>query len=320
LPWIVKTIRADLYVNLPDRKWKLLLQNFATYMEEIINRVEISENFIDIERVIANKNPKLLRFLPSILIDYLKRVIHQKELNEAIYTNRDKYDLDFLQAVLDQFGAEITIEGIENLEGQDRYLIASNHPLGGLDGIALMCAVGKIRNNIVFPVNDILMNLPNINGLFIPVNKHGSNAGNISLFEDTFASDKTLLYFPAGLCSRKLQKGISDLEWKKSFISKARKHKRDIIPTHINGRNSNFFYNLANIRKALGIKANIEMLYLVDEMYKQKNKHIHIIFGKPVSYTVFDKRFTDAQWAEKVKSFVYSLQYTPGATFPYSTV
>jgi putative hemolysin len=164
------------------------------------------------------------------------------------------------------------------------------------------------------------MNLPNIDGLFIPVNKHGSNAGNISLFEETFASEKTLLYFPAGLCSRKQAGGISDLEWKKSFISKARKHKRYIIPTHIDGRNSNFFYNLASIRKFLGIKINIEMLYLVDEMYKQKNKHIRIIFGKPIPYQVFDKRFTDLVWAKHVKTFVYSLENHQNGTFPFTAV
>jgi len=289
-------------------------------MDELNNNVEVGENFIDIERVITDKNPKLLRVLPKFLIDYLKRVIHQKDLNLAIYTNRHKFDLDFLNAVFNQFGAKITTEGITNIPRCGRYLIASNHPLGGLDGIALMCVVGKIRKDIVFPVNDILMNLPNINGLFIPVNKHGSNADNVSLFEETFASDKTLLYFPAGLCSRKQYGGISDLEWKKSFISKARKHERNIIPTHIDGRNSNFFYNLANMRKILGIKANIEMLYLVDEMYRQKNKHIHIVFGKPIPFQVFDKRFSDAVWAEHVKAFVYSLEQNPSGTFPFTIV
>ncbi|MEI8049668.1 MAG: 1-acyl-sn-glycerol-3-phosphate acyltransferase [Bacteroidales bacterium] len=289
-------------------------------MEERKNNLEISENFIDIERVISQKNPKLLKIIPHFLINYLKRVIHEKELNKAIFTNRHKFGLDFLDAVFDQFGAKMTAEGLNNISQQGRFVIASNHPLGGLDGIALMSIVGKMRNDIVFPVNDILMNLPNISDLFIPVNKHGSNANNISVFEETFASDRTLLYFPAGLCSRKQAGRISDLEWKKSFISKARKHKRDIIPTHIDGRNSNFFYNLANIRKFLGIKANIEMLYLVDEMYKQKNKHIRIVFGKPIPFQVFDKRFTDTVWAEHVKTFVYSLEKNQNSTFPFINV
>jgi len=287
-------------------------------MYEEDKAIEIKGNIIDIERVIAAKNPALLKALPGFILNYLKRIIHQKELNIAINANRDKQGLDFVDAVLQEFGAKISAEGLANIPGQGRFLIASNHPLGGLDGVALMGVVGKVRKDIVFPVNDLLMNVPNVSDLFIPVNKHGSNAGNVSVFEDTFASDKTVLYFPAGLCSRKQSGKIADLEWKKSFITKARKHQRDIIPTHIGGRNSGFFYNLANLRKRLGIKANIEMLYLVDEMYKQKDKHVKIIFGKPIPYQVFDRRYTDVQWAQLVKVFVYALEQNPDGTFPYA--
>lgn len=286
-------------------------------MDEKVIVAEISENIIDIEQVIAGKNPALLKALPGFIINYLKRVIHQKDLNAAIYANRKKQGLDFVDAILLEFGAKISTVGLENVPKQGRYLIASNHPLGGLDGVALMGVVGKVRKDIVFPVNDLLMNVPNISDHFIPVNKHGSNAGNITVFEDTFASDKTVLYFPAGLCSRKQKGKIADLEWKKSFITKSRKHERDIIPVHIDGRNSGFFYNLANFRKWMGIKANIEMLYLVDEMYKQKNKQVKIIFGKPIPYQVFDKRYTDSQWAQLVKAFVYSLEKNPEGIFPY---
>ena len=157
-----------------------------------------------------------------------------------------------------------------------RYIIASNHPLGGLDGVALMQVMGRKRKDIVFPVNDILLYLPNLRELFIPINKHGSNNENVEIIQKTFESEKMILYFPAGLVSRKQKGGIMDLEWRKTFISKSKQYKRDIIPVHIDGRNSSFFYSLANLRKMLNIKANIEMLFLPDEMYKQKNKdHQH---------------------------------------------
>ena len=181
--------------------------------------------------------------------------------------------------------------------------------------MALMWVLGKVRKDIVFPVNDLLMNIPNLKGLFVPVNKHGSNSGNARLIDNAFASDKAVLFFPAGLCSRKQQSGIVDLEWKKSFISKAREHHRDIIPCHINGRNSNWFYNLARLRAFLGIKANIEMLYLVDEMFKQKDKEIIITFGKLISFTIFDKKNTDAAWAQKLKAHVYNLKNDINSTF-----
>lgn len=268
---------------------------------------QISEHFIEIEKVISDKNPKLLKVLPPFLINYLKKLIHQEELNKAIYCNRDKFGLDFCNAILDEFQVIINVKGLDNIPATGKYIVTSNHPLGGLDGMALMSICGKVRKDIVFPVNDFLMYLPGFRPLFIPINKHGSNAENLKIIEDTFASDKLMLYFPAGLCSRKQSGKIMDLPWKKTVISRAKRHKRNLIPCYIEGKNSSFFYNLANLRKLLGIKANIEMLFLVDEMYKQKDKKINIIFDKPISYSVFDKRYTDDDWAQKLRSYVYKI-------------
>ncbi len=262
---------------------------------------------IDVESLIASKNRNLARLIPRFVINYLKRTIHQDEINAAITQNQDKIGLSFIDKILEIFGVNVETAGIENLDINGRYLIASNHPLGGLDGMALMKVAGAVNPNIVFPVNDLLMNLPNLAPLFIPVNKHGSNSQNVKIMDETFASDKWMLYFPAGLCSRKQHGKIYDLEWKKSFISKASKHKRDIIPTYIDGKNSDFFYNLANIRKMLGIKANIEMLYLPDEMFNQNSKTIRITFGKPIPWQTFDKRHTDAEWAGIMKEHVYAI-------------
>ena len=287
----------------------------------MINPTEIPENLIDIEKVFGAKNPKLSRMLPKFIFQYLRRVIHQDQVNRMIYDHRDKSGLDFVSAIIDEFGCKIEVDGAGNLEFSSlspllppsgRFIIVSNHPLGGLDGLALLHVVGKVRPDVVFPVNDLLLHIPGLQPLFIPINKHGTNNENIKIIEDTFASGKTILYFPAGLVSRKSRKGvIKDLDWKKTFISKSKKYKRDIIPVYISGRNSDFFYNLANWRRKLGIKANIEMLYLPDEMFKQNGKLVKIIFGKPVPYTTFDKSRTDFQWAEFIKDKVYELGRTP---------
>jgi len=286
-------------------------------MEAMNEENRTDAKFIDLEKVISAKSPRLLKALPGFIIRYLKRVIHQDDLNKAINDNRHLYGIEFLDSVLKSFGARIHISGLENITADRRLTVVANHPLGGLDGMALMWAVGKVRNDIAFPVNDLLMNLKNLNELFIPINKHGSNSGNVRLIDDTYASDKVVLYFPAGLCSRKQGGKICDLEWKKSVVSKTRRHKRDLVPAYIEGRNSSWFYNLAWLRGKLGIRANIEMLYLVDEMYKQKNKDILISFGKPISYSVFDKRFPDLAWAQKLKEHVYTLKSDPLADFNY---
>jgi len=299
--------------------------------------VEISDHFIDVEQLIASKNPRLLKILPKFIFSWLKKIVHQEEINGYIYRNRDKFGLEFIDAILEEFGvkSEISIPfDATNLttittltdssthqlisssahdlttliSPSGRYIVASNHPLGGMDGMALIQVVGKVRKDIVFPVNDLLTSIPGLKPLFIPINKHGKNNENVDIIENTFASGQVVLYFPAGLVSRKHKGGIiKDLEWKKTFITKARKYKRDIIPVYISGRNSNFFYNLAYWRGKLGIRANIEMLFLVDEMAKQKGKTIKMVFGQPIPYTTFDRSKSDTQWAEFVKEQVYEL-------------
>ncbi len=264
---------------------------------------------INVDKVLRSKAGKAYKFIPGILIRYLERIVHQDEINKALVTMKDLKDLDFVKAALiDRFGLEIEVVNPEFIPETGRYIIASNHPLGGLDGMALMHVVGKIRKDIKFISNDILMELHSIQDLFIAVNKHGrTNTEMVRNFEACMASDMLILIFPAGLVSRRKGKEIKDLEWKKTFISKAIQHKRDIIPVYIQGKNSNFFYNLANWRKRLGVGVNLEMLYLPDEMFRQKNKTLRIVFGKPVPYSTFTKDFSPKQWAQIMKQHVYEL-------------
>ena len=279
---------------------------------------QITENFFDVERIFRSKNQKLANLIPGFVFNYLKRVIHEKTLNEFLWRSRDKQGLDFVEACLEIFEVKPVVSGLDRLPASGRQLVASNHPLGGMDGLALMNSIGKVRRDIVFPVNDLLMNIPNLFDLFIPINKHGSNAENIKIINDTFASEVMILYFPAGLVSRKQGGRIQDLEWKKTFLTKAKKYQRDIIPVHISGRNSDFFYNLANLRKRLGIKANIEMLYLVNEMVHLKEKNFRITFGNPVPWQTFDRRQTDQGWSDLLQEHVYNIKDNPDITFPFT--
>ena len=265
------------------------------------------KDFINVEEIIAAKNPKLLRVLPSFLIRYIKRIIHQDFVNNFIRKHGHKNSFEFADAIIDDFGPIVSFSGLENIPEKEGAIIASNHPLGGLDAIALIQTVGKKRRDIKFIVNDILLNLKNFENEFIGVNKHGKNASStLDLIDKQYNSDQLVLIFPAGLVSRKQKHGnIKDLEWKKSFITKAKKFNKPIIPVHISGNNSNFFYNLSKIRNAIGVKANIEMLYLMDEMYHQRGKKIHITFGKPIAPSLFDNSKSDFQWAQQLKSFIY---------------
>jgi putative hemolysin len=270
--------------------------------------------FIDVDQIFRKKGGKLYPLIPRFLISYLKRIIHQNELNEAINKYEDLYGLDFIEAILDEhLTVDIEVRNEENIPTDGRYIVVSNHPLGGLDGMALMHVVGKKRKDIKFIINDLLMELKNLQPLWLPVNKHGRNSTeNVRAIEKLYESDELILIFPAGLVSRKQKDGtVKDLEWKKSFISKAIRHKRDIIPVFIEGKNSDFFYNLAKFRKNIGLKMNLEMLYLPDEMFKQATKKMTITFGRPIPYTFFSQHKNHYQWAQWVKEHVYNMTLQP---------
>ncbi len=266
--------------------------------------------FIDIRKSIASKNPALLKFLPPFLLKYITRTIHEDELNDAIDRNKNRFGHDFVDAAMEEFGAKPKVVGAENIPKEGGVILAANHPLGGLDGIAFMDVVGDYRKDIRFFVNDLLMAFKNFDPIFVPVNKHGRNSPEyMQKFEEIYSSTDCLLIFPAGLVSRRQEKGvIKDLVWRKSFVSKAIQYKKNVVPVFIDGNNSGFFYNLAYWRKKAGIKANLEMFYLVDEMYKQKGKTLTFTFGEQISWETFTKDKPAEYWSERVKEHTYALQ------------
>jgi putative hemolysin len=264
---------------------------------------------IDVEKVLFSKNPALSRTVPAFVVNYLKKIVHQDELNVFLEKYGHLRDADLIAAGLSHFEIKYRVTGSENIPAEGRYIFVSNHPLGGLDGLVFIYELSKHFPKIKFPVNDILTNIKNLSGIFLPVNKHGSQGREAArLIEEAYSSEGQILYFPAGLCSRKRGGVIKDLEWHKSFISKSIQHKRNVVPAFFSGRNSNFFYNLANFRKIVGIKANIEMLYLADEMFRQKDKEIHLVFGEPIPWETFDKTRSAPEWADWVKSKSYALE------------
>ncbi|MFQ3579382.1 MAG: 1-acyl-sn-glycerol-3-phosphate acyltransferase [Bacteroidales bacterium] len=265
--------------------------------------------FIDLEKIIKQKNPRLYFFLPKFLIRLLKKIVHQDEFNNDVNSLRPNKGIDFLKATLKLFDFKAQVFGIDELPKEGRYIFVSNHPLGGPDGIVLHCTVNDKFPGSYFMVNDILMHLPGMESCYLPLNLFGPNSKEYGKkIDEVFESDSQIIIFPAGLVSRPIGSKIIDLEWKKTFITKAVKYKRDIIPVYIDKTNSKFFYRVAKFRKFLGIKLNIEMLFLVDELYKHKHAIIPLYFGKPISYTTFDNTRKPDEWAAFVKEIVYELK------------
>ena len=268
----------------------------------------------DIRAILREKAPKA--HVPDFLIRYLERIVHVKQMNAFLRKYPDLEEYDFIRRVLDEeLCCTASIDGIENIPTDGKPVIfASNHPLGGLDGMIIAQMIHESRKEkreLKVIVNELLMFIKPIAGLWAPVNKTGSLSKEQVLQQQAmWESETDVLTFPAGACSR-LQRinhawSIQDLEWQKNFIQRAREYQRDIVPIYFEGKNSRFFYALAYIRKLLHIPVNIEMLYLVDEMYGAKGKHFRVHVLPPIPYTTFDNSKTPKQWAQYVKSIVYA--------------
>jgi putative hemolysin len=272
--------------------------------------------FIDVAKVLKEKAPGLNKWLPKFAKSYLRRKLHEDEINVIMHQLKDVYGLDFNNQGLDKLGAKTEAINTHHIPKDGGIIFASNHPLGGLDGMAFVRAIGEVRPDIHFVVNDVLKNLKNYGDVFIGVNKvKSASRSSLRSIEEVLKTEDAVGFFPAGLVSRRQDGVIMDLQWKKSFVTQAIDHERLIIPTFIEGQNSNFFYRFANFRKRVGIKANIEMLFLPDEMFRQRGKTIKVHFGKPFDPRKLDKSRNHHKWAEKIKEFVYSPEFKDGLSF-----
>jgi putative hemolysin len=265
---------------------------------------------ISVRELLRSKLKHKADRIPSFAVNYLIRLIHQDELNDILTRYSDLQGVDFMQALVeDYFRVKLIVENDLPAADGRRYIFVSNHPLGGFDGICLSYLLGRhYEGQVKCFVNDLLLHIPNLRSIFLPVNKHGLQSRETAIIsEEAYRSDNQILTFPAGLCSRRQGGLIRDLEWKKSFVQKAIKHQRDVVPIYFRGSNSRFFYGLANLRKLIKMKINLEMLLLPHELFKLKDKTFEIIIGKPVSYELFASGGQHGEWAARMRETVYEL-------------
>jgi len=259
----------------------------------------------------VTRHPGSTTSSPRFFINWLKRTVHQDEINDILDRNQGLEGVEFMRTLVDEeFKVTLHAEGEENIPETGRFIFASNHPLGGLDGICLSAFLGeKFNGKIKYLVNDVLYYIEPLKPIFVPINKYGAQGkASVKAINEAYASDNQIITFPAGLCSRKRNGVITDLDWLKNFIVKAVEFQRDVIPVHFEGRNSTFFYNLANLRKASGLKFNAELVYLPDEMFKNRGGTFTITFGKPIPWQTFDNSKTPSEWARSVKEQSYALK------------
>jgi putative hemolysin len=271
----------------------------------------ITEKTIDIDNILKEKMGAKAKFVPRPLVAWLKRIAHQDEVNAFLWESRDKSGVDWLEACVGYLDMMLEVEGKENLPAPDDgrlYTFVSNHPLGGVDGVALGAIIGRhYDGRFRYLVNDLLMNLPGLAPVCIPINKTGHQGRNFpAMVKAGFESDNHMLMFPAGLCSRRHHGVVSDIPWTKTFVSKSVEYHRDVVPIRFSGQNSNFFYRLANFSDKC-LPFNLAMLFLVDEMYKNVHKTFQVKVGEPIPWQTFDKSKSPMEWAQFVRERVYDL-------------
>lgn len=260
---------------------------------------------IDLDEVVATKFKG--KKIPGSVVRFLKKFIHQDFMNSIIGKNGD--GIEFCEGVIRDLNVTLDVKGLENVPADGTlYTFASNHPLGGVDGVALASVIGRKFGSVRMLVNDFLMFIKPLAPLCVPINKMGGQVRNLPrLIDEAFKSGEQMLIFPAGLCSRKIDGKVQDLPWTKTFINKSVESRRAIVPVHFIGQNSKRFYRVANLCKKLKLKLNIAMFMLPDEMFKARNSHFTIIFGKPVPVETFDSSITPLEWAAEVRKQVYEL-------------
>ena len=267
---------------------------------------------VDVEQILREKAGAKARRVPRFVLSWLKKIVHQDEVNQFLEQSSHLSGVEWLEACVEYLDMKLDVSGRENLPASDdgrHYTFVSNHPLGGIDGVALGAILGRhYDGHIRYLVNDLLMNLRGLAPLCIPINKTGSQSRDLpAMVEAGFKGDNHIIMFPAGLCSRRTNGVVRDIPWRKTFVVKSVETQRDVVPIHFGGQNSNFFYTLANFCKRTGIKFNVAMLFLVDEMYKNTHKRFSVKIGKPIPWQTFDKSRTPAQWAAWVQKKVYEL-------------
>jgi putative hemolysin len=263
---------------------------------------------IDIEKAIRSSGSKFVRSLPKFIILLVEKLIRQDEMNAVIYRNRDKKGVPFINSILKEWNVSIEVKGASRIPESGRYVFVANHPLGGIDSLAFLSTIYSHFPDVISPSNQLFNYIPHLRPVILGVNVFGTNTKETAeKFNKLFESDSQIMIFPAGLVSRRIKGVISDPVWQKTFITKSVQYKRDIIPVHISGINSNLFYFVANLRKFLGIKISVEIILLPREMHRKRNSKITLTIGDVIPFQTITNEMPHPEWARKIKSIVYSL-------------
>lgn len=268
------------------------------------------KKYIDIEENLKRDKPKLYKRLPKFVLFLIKRILHENEANIICRKYKDYSGIDFIPKLIEYFNIKIDVKGIENLPEHKNCIFVANHHLGFLDGLVLTYLVSQKYGKLKAIGNEAFMYIPNMRPMIASVNVFGKNSREyIKDLNELYASDIPITHFPNGTVARVHKGKVKDEKWTKSFITRAVTNERDIVPIRFFEKNSRLFYTIYRIRKFLGIKTNIELILLLNELFRRRNSTVKVKIGKTISYKKFGKTKSHSQWAEAVKEHVYLFEH-----------
>ncbi|WP_293267169.1 lysophospholipid acyltransferase family protein [Neptunomonas sp.] len=244
---------------------------------------------INIEQALVQKYPAFSA-KPATLrrsaIYCLRRLIHEDEINSFLTKNTEARGFEFVDKVLDYFDFSYSLSHVDrmNIPSSGRVVIIANHPLGALDGLALLKLIGEVRRDVRIVANDVLSHFEQLSSLFLPVDNlgNGTKKKDIERIIHSLQNEEAVIVFPAGEVSRAGMTGIKDGKWNSGFLRFARKANAPVLPVYLGGKNSPLFYGVSYIHKSLS------SLLLAREMFNKQSTIIPIRIGQAIPYSHID--------------------------------
>lgn len=236
---------------------------------------------IDIRALLQERNPRLFRRLPSVVFPLLRAVAHERLINAFVTAHRRRNPREFCEYILARLDISVRTENEHYLRDAQRPIICANHPTGGVEGLALIATILRVRGVCRVPANDLLRLVVPLDPVIVPVNRSRPTSRSLYRLATVFKGDEPLLVFPAGVTARVYGKILREYPWESSFVTRARRTGRTVLPVHVDGRNSTRFYLIHTIRRVLGIGFNLEMALLVDELIRRRGSVVTLHFLPP---------------------------------------
>lgn len=264
---------------------------------------------INIEQSVASRLP-WINAQPNLIkqptFGLLRKLVHEDEINAFLEEHRELRNFSFIDKVFEyfNFSYSLSAKSRANIPAEGRVVIVANHPIGSLDGLALLRAVGEIRSDVKIVANDLLSSFEQISELLLPLDNLGRSSFRKSYkaVVEALENDYAVIVFPAGEVSRASPVGIRDGRWQTGFLHFIRKAKASLLPVHIEAKNSALFYSLSMLYKPLST------LWLAREMFNKNHTDIHFTVGDPIPAAAVDSvQVADRHLAQRLKKYLYKM-------------